>query len=99
MFLLAKLIGKRTGPSTGTNLWAAFELMAEMAAAGEQGSIVTLICDSGERYLQTNYNDVWMARASSRRAPGSLSFVTRTCSTRGKSPHSERSQGPQRVRP
>jgi cysteine synthase A len=62
MFMLAKLIGKRTGPSTGTNLWAAFELMAGMAAAGEQGSIVTLICDSGDRYLQTYYNDVWMAQ-------------------------------------
>ncbi|MFT3922303.1 MAG: PLP-dependent cysteine synthase family protein [Myxococcales bacterium] len=62
MFFLAKLIGKRTGPSTGTNLWAAFELMCEMAAAGEQGSVVTLICDSGERYLQTYYSDVWMAQ-------------------------------------
>jgi cysteine synthase A len=62
MFFLAKLLGKRTGPSTGTNLWAAFELMAEMAGRGEEGSVVTLICDSGERYLQTYYNDVWMAQ-------------------------------------
>ena len=52
MFFLHKLIGKRTGPSTGTNLWGAFELIAEMAAAGEQGSVVTLICDSGERYCR-----------------------------------------------
>jgi cysteine synthase A len=53
---------KRGGPSTGTNLWGAFELIADMAAAGEDGSVVTLICDSGERYTQTYYNDVWLAQ-------------------------------------
>jgi cysteine synthase A len=62
MFFLHKLLGKRAGPSTGTNLWGAFELIAEMARRGEEGSVVTLICDSGERYLQTYYNDVWMAQ-------------------------------------
>ena len=62
MFFLHKLIGKRAGPSTGTNLWAAFQLIAEMARSGQSGSVVTLICDSGERYLGTYYNDVWMAQ-------------------------------------
>ena len=33
-----------------------------MAAAGETGSVVTLICDSGERYVQSYYNDVWLAQ-------------------------------------
>jgi cysteine synthase A len=33
-----------------------------MAAAGQTGSIVSLICDSGERYSQTYYDDVWLAR-------------------------------------
>jgi cysteine synthase A len=32
-----------------------------MAAAGEQGSIVTLLCDGGERYGCTYYNDAWLA--------------------------------------
>ena len=37
-------------------------LMAnEMAARGEQGSIVSLICDAGERYLDTLYDDAWYA--------------------------------------
>jgi len=27
----------------------------------EQGSIVTLLCDSGERYLDTYYNDDWVS--------------------------------------
>jgi cysteine synthase len=62
MLFLHKLMLKRGGPSTGTNLWGAFELIADMAAAGEEGSVVTLICDSGERYTQTYYNDVWLAQ-------------------------------------
>jgi cysteine synthase len=62
MFFVYKLLGRRTGPSTGTNLWGAFALIAEMMRTGRKGSVVTLICDSGERYLQTYYNDVWMAQ-------------------------------------
>src|SRR4051812_49101119 len=62
MFFLHKLMAKRAGPSTGTNLWGAFELIADMAAAGEEGSIVSLICDSGERYSQTFYDDEWLAQ-------------------------------------
>src|SRR5262245_15122168 len=62
MMFLYKLTSKRAGPSSGTNLWGAFELIADMAAAGETGSVVTLICDSGERYLQSYYSDVWLAQ-------------------------------------
>jgi cysteine synthase len=62
MFFLYKLIGRRAGPSTGTNLCGAFELIAEMRRSGQTGSVVTLICDAGDRYLQTYYNDVWMAQ-------------------------------------
>jgi cysteine synthase A len=62
MLFLHKLLSKRAGPSTGTNLWGTFELIAEMARSGQEGSVVTLICDSGERYLQTYYNDAWMAQ-------------------------------------
>ena len=62
MLFLHKLMAKRAGPSTGTNLWGAFELIADMADAGEEGSVVSLICDSGERYSQTYYDDVWLAR-------------------------------------
>jgi cysteine synthase A len=32
-----------------------------MKQRGETGSIVTLLCDSGERYLETYYNDEWIA--------------------------------------
>ena len=61
MLFLYKLMAKRAGPSTGTNLWGAFELIADMTAAGERGSIVSLICDSGERYSHTLYNSEWLA--------------------------------------
>ncbi|MGN6382765.1 MAG: PLP-dependent cysteine synthase family protein [Dyella sp.] len=54
-------LGKRVGPSTGTNMVGVLTLADEMAAAGQQGSIVSLICDSGERYLDTLYDDAWFA--------------------------------------
>ena len=37
-------------------------LAEEMVAEGSTGSIVTLICDPGERYLSTYYNADWIAR-------------------------------------
>ena len=54
-------LGRRCGPSTGTNLIAALTLANEMVDEGRSGSIVTLICDPGERYLDTAYNDSWLA--------------------------------------
>ena len=55
------VLGRRLGGSTGTNLWGAFGLIAEMRASGRQGSVVTLICDGGERYADTYYSDDWVA--------------------------------------
>src|SRR3546814_15562732 len=52
-------LGRKVGGSTGTNLWGAFALIAEMMAAGRSGSVVTLLCDGGERYSGTYYNDEW----------------------------------------
>ena len=54
-------LGRRVGGSTGTNLWGAFSLVAEMRARGERGSIVTLLCDGGERYANSYYDDAWVA--------------------------------------
>ncbi len=52
--------GRNVGASTGTNLWGALSLAAELRAGGERGSIVTLICDHGERYRDTYYDDAWV---------------------------------------
>jgi cysteine synthase len=56
-----QFLGRKVGPSTGTNLWAAFGLAAEMRDRGVRGSIVALLCDGGERYAGTYYDDAWVA--------------------------------------
>ena len=59
---LEKLIGRKAGASTGTNLWGVFHIARGMLAKQQSGSIVTLMCDSGERYLDTYYDDSWVAQ-------------------------------------
>lgn len=61
MRIASGLLGRKVGGSTGTNLWGAFELIAEMRSRGERGSVVTLLCDGGERYSDTYYSDTWVA--------------------------------------
>ncbi|MBB1483929.1 PLP-dependent cysteine synthase family protein [Tessaracoccus sp. MC1865] len=58
---VAGVLGRTVGPSTGTNLWAALQIARQMHEAGENGSIVSLICDSGERYAATYGHDSWLA--------------------------------------
>lgn len=60
IYWLEKILGRKAGASTGTNLYGALQLACEMKRRGEQGSIVTLLCDSGERYLDTYYNPEWV---------------------------------------
>ena len=57
---LKDLLGKKCGPSTGTNLYTSLLLAKQMIENGQEGSIVSLICDSGERYLDTCYNASWL---------------------------------------
>jgi cysteine synthase A len=61
MQALSRLLGRRVGPSTGTNLVGMLTLAHEMLARGEQGSILSLLCDSGERYLPTYHNAQWVS--------------------------------------
>ncbi|GHE89899.1 cysteine synthase [Aliiroseovarius zhejiangensis] len=61
MLWLEELIGRKAGPSTGTNLWGALRVAQDMVKEGRQGSIVTLLCDSGARYLDTYYNSDWVS--------------------------------------
>jgi cysteine synthase A len=60
MLHFTELTGLHAGPSTGTNLWGVWQLVADMVAAGEQGSIVTLMCDGGERYAGSYNNAAWL---------------------------------------
>ena len=61
MQVLSKLLGRRVGGSTGTNFVGMCIAASHMIAAGQSGSIVTLICDSGKRYANTYYSDEWLA--------------------------------------
>lgn len=60
IYWLEKLTGRKAGPSTGTNLFGALTVAAEMVENNQQGSIVTLLCDNGDRYLDTYYNQAWV---------------------------------------
>lgn len=60
---LEKLIGRRAGASTGTNLWGALQVARDMTNAGQEGSIVSLMCDSGDRYPDTYYDPDWVTGA------------------------------------
>ena len=54
--------GRMVGGSTGTALWGALRMLARMRDEGQAGSVVTLLCDGGERYGHTYYDDDWLAR-------------------------------------
>ncbi|MCP2290390.1 PLP-dependent cysteine synthase family protein [Nocardia amikacinitolerans] len=56
----SRVLGRRVGGSTGTNLWGVFHLISEMLAAGRSGSVVTLLCDGGDRYAGTYFDDEWV---------------------------------------
>ncbi len=60
IWFLGDRLGHSCGASTGTNLIAAVRLIAEMRAAGQEGSVVTLLCDSGTRYGDTCFNRDWL---------------------------------------
>lgn len=57
---LEQITGRRCGGSTGTIFCATLSLAAEMREQGERGAIVAILCDGGERYLHSYYNDVWL---------------------------------------
>ena len=57
---LEKLLNRKPGGSTGTNVYAAFQIMAELNSQGHKGSVVSMLCDPGDRYLDTYYNHEWL---------------------------------------
>jgi cysteine synthase len=59
---LEKLIGRKVGASTGTNLWGALIQAEKMIQNNEKGSIVAILCDGGDRYLDTYYNPSWVEK-------------------------------------
>jgi cysteine synthase A len=80
---LERSLGRRCGGSTGTNFVAALHLAREMHHEGEEGAIVTVLCDGGERYLQTYYDDGWLAARNIDIAPAVAAITA--CATHGDS--------------
>lgn len=60
MHALSDALGRPVGGSTGTNLVATLHCALAMRARGENGSLVTLLCDGGERYRQTCFDAEWL---------------------------------------
>src|SRR5690606_17479763 len=54
-------LGRRVGGSTGTNFVGVLHAAARMRGQGRDGSIVTILCDSGERYAHSYYAPDWYA--------------------------------------
>lgn len=61
-WILEGLLGRRYGGSSGTNLAACLQLACAMRERGQSGSIVSLLCDHGERYAETLFDPNWLAR-------------------------------------
>ncbi len=62
MRAISEALGRRVGGSTGTNVWACALLAEQMEKSGISGSIVTLLCDGGDRYGRTYYDDDWLSQ-------------------------------------
>ena len=80
MRVLERRVGRSYGGSTGTNFCGAIEIACEMAADGVEGSIVTLACDAGDRYLDTYRDDRWLAQHGYDIAP-QVERLERACAT------------------
>lgn len=61
MRILSDRIFRRVGGSTGTNFFGLCWIASKMIEAGQAGSLVSIICDSGGRYGDTYYSEDWVA--------------------------------------
>ncbi|MGA8276716.1 MAG: PLP-dependent cysteine synthase family protein [Rhodanobacteraceae bacterium] len=68
-WLLDALLGRRYGGSSGTNFVACLRLAEQMRACGMSGSIVSLLCDRGDRYDETLFDREWLTRQGIDPAP------------------------------
>ena len=59
---VSAVLGRRVGGSTGTNFVGVLRAAQSMHEAGQGGSIVTILCDSGDRYAHSYYDPAWYSR-------------------------------------
>ncbi len=67
--VLSERLFRRVGGSTGTNFFGLLCIAGEMMRSDQKGSLVTLICDSGDRYADTYFNADWLLRNDLNIAP------------------------------
>ena len=60
MHFISDILERKVGGSTGTNVYGSFTLLRDMLARGDEGSLVTMICDSGFLYENTYYDRQWL---------------------------------------
>jgi cysteine synthase A len=58
--VLSERLSRKVGGSTGANFFGLCWIASQMIKDEERGSLVSLICDSGERYTDTIFNDAWL---------------------------------------
>lgn len=80
-WLLEEMLGRRYGGSSGTNLVACLALAEGMRERGERGSIVSLLCDRGERYAETLFDPLWLQAHGIALAPALQALRTRLGAT------------------
>ncbi len=78
---LEGVLGRRCGGSTGTGFIATLLLARQMHEAGQKGSIATILCDGGDRYRHSYYNDGWVAARGFEIAPAVQAVAD--CAARG----------------
>ncbi|MFP7571827.1 PLP-dependent cysteine synthase family protein [Marivita sp. S2033] len=61
MMALSDHLFRRVGASTGTNFYGLCWIAAQMQAQDQSGSIVSVICDDGNRYANSYYDPDWRA--------------------------------------
>ncbi|HVK52652.1 MAG TPA: PLP-dependent cysteine synthase family protein [Pseudoxanthomonas sp.] len=59
MHFVSAQLGRRVGGSTGTNFVGVLAAAQRMRLQGRPGSLVTILCDSGERYAHSYYSPAW----------------------------------------
>ena len=57
---LEEVMGRKCGGSTGTNFYGVCQLASQMQSCQQEGAIVTLLCDDGNRYLNSYFDPAWL---------------------------------------
>src|SRR5690606_25270904 len=56
---VSQALGRRVGGSTGSNFIGVLRAAQQLRDAGRGGSIVSILCDSGDRYAHSYYDPDW----------------------------------------